>query len=77
MTSNYRCEYALLIDGIQAGEPGSRVRTTSPDDLVSASDLYAIEVYPRNRGIPARYLGMGHEDGCGTILIWTKSMIAR
>ncbi len=77
MTSNQRCEYSLFIDGIQAGEPGSRVRTTSPDDLVSASDLYAIEVFPRNRGVPARYLGMNHEDGCGTILMWTKSMIAR
>lgn len=77
MTSNYRCEYALVIDGVSAGEPGSRVRTTSPDDLVSASDLYAIEVYPRNRGLPAKFLGMSREDGCGTVVIWTKSMIAR
>lgn len=77
MTGNYRCEYALYIDGIMAGEPGSRVRTTSPDDLVSASDLYAVEVYPRNRGLPPKYLGMSHEDGCGTVLIWTKGMIAR
>ncbi len=77
VTGNYRCEYALIIDSVPAGDPGSRVRTTSPDDLVSASELYAIEVYPRNRGLPTKFLGMSHEDGCGTVIIWTKGMIAR
>ncbi|MEO5588571.1 MAG: carboxypeptidase-like regulatory domain-containing protein [Gemmatimonadaceae bacterium] len=77
MGGNGRCEYALVVDRIRAGDPGSRVSTTSPDDLVSASDLYAIEIYPRNQGLPGQYLGMSHEDGCGTILIWTKGMIAR
>ncbi|MDO8502802.1 MAG: carboxypeptidase-like regulatory domain-containing protein [Gemmatimonadaceae bacterium] len=77
VTANYRCEYAVVIDQVLVGEPGSRVRTTSPDDLVSANDLYAIEVYPRNRGVPARFLGMSHEDGCGTVVIWTKGMIPR
>ena len=77
MTSNYKCEYGLIVDNVLVGEPGSRVRTTSPDDVVSASDLYAVEVYPRNRGLPAKFLGMSHEDGCGTVVIWTKGMIAR
>jgi hypothetical protein len=77
MTSNYKCEYGLVVDNVLVGEPGSRVRTTSPDDVVSASDLYAVEVYPRNRGLPAKFLGMSHEDGCGTVVIWTKGMIAR
>jgi hypothetical protein len=78
MTSNYKCEYGLVVDGVTVGEPGSRVRTTSPDDVVSASDLYAVEVYPRNRGIPAKFLGMSsRDDGCGTVVIWTKGMIAR
>lgn len=77
VTSNLRCEYAIVIDRVPMGQPGSRVRTTSPDDLVSASDLYAIEVYPRNRGLPVQFLGMSHEDGCGTVLIWTKGMIPR
>lgn len=77
MTANYRCEYGMVIDNVLVGEAGSRVRTTSPDDLVSASDLYAIEVYPRNRGLPLRFLGMAHEDGCGTIVIWTRGMIPR
>jgi len=77
MTSNYKCEYGLIVDNVIVGEPGSRVRTTSPDDVVSASDLYAVEVYPRNRGLPAKFLGMSHEDGCGTVVIWTKGMIAR
>ncbi|HUQ47974.1 MAG TPA: carboxypeptidase regulatory-like domain-containing protein [Gemmatimonadaceae bacterium] len=77
MTSNYKCEYGLVVDAVIVGEPGSRVRTTSPDDVVSANDLYAVEVYPRNRGLPAKFLGMSHEDGCGTVVIWTKGMIAR
>jgi len=77
MTSNLRCEYAIVIDKISVGEAGSRVRTTSPDDLLTASDLYAIEVYPRNRGLPLQFLGMSAGDGCGTIVIWTKAMIAR
>jgi hypothetical protein len=77
MTSNYRCEYGIVVDKVIIGQAGSRVRTTSPDDLVSASDLYAIEVYPRNRGLPARFLGMNNQDGCGTIVIWTKGMLPR
>lgn len=77
MASNFRCEYAMVIDRVLVGEAGSRVRTTSPDDLVSASDLYAVEVYPRNRGLPSQFLGLMHEDGCGTIVIWTKGMLPR
>jgi hypothetical protein len=77
MTSNYRCEYGIVVDNVIIGQAGSRVRTTSPDDLVSASDLYAIEVYPRNRGLPPRFLGMNNQDGCGTIVIWTKGMLPR
>jgi hypothetical protein len=76
-TANLQCEYALVVDKIRVGQPGSRVRTTTPDDAVSATDLYAIEVYPRNRGLPAHFLGMTSEDGCGTIVIWTKGMIPR
>ncbi len=77
MTANYRCEYALVVDNVLVGEPDSRVRTATPDDAVSASDLYAVEVYPRNRGLPPQFLGLSHEEGCGTIVIWTRAMIAR
>ena len=76
-TASQQCEYALVVDRIRVGQPGSRVRTTTPDDAVSATELYAIEVYPRNRGLPAQFLGMTSEDGCGTIVIWTKGMIPR
>jgi hypothetical protein len=76
-TSSQQCEYALLVDRIRVGQPGSRVRTTSPDEAVSGMDIYAIEVYPGNRGLPAQFLGMTSEDGCGTILIWTKGMLPR
>jgi hypothetical protein len=76
-TASQLCEYALVVDKIRIGQPGSRLRTTTPDDAVSGMDLYAIEVYPRNRGLPAQFLGMTSEDGCGTIVIWTKQMIPR
>lgn len=75
--ASQRCEYALIVDKIRVGMPGSRVRTTSPDDAVSGTDIYAIEVYPRNRGIPAQFLGMTDEDACGTIVVWTKGLLLR
>lgn len=76
-SSNVHCEYGLVVDRMRFGQAGSRVRTTSPDDAVSGTDLYAIEVYPRNRGLPAHFLGMTQDDGCGTIVIWTKGMLPR
>lgn len=75
--ASQRCEYALIVDKIRVGMPGSRVRTTSPDDAVSGSDIYAIEVYPRNRGLPAHFLGLSEEDACGTIVVWTKGLLLR
>jgi len=71
------CEYGLVVDKVRVGQAGSRVRTTSPDDAVSGMDLYAVEVYPRNRGLPAQFLGMTQEDGCGTIVIWTRQLLPR
>jgi hypothetical protein len=76
-SSNVHCEYGLVVDKVRVGMPGSRVRTSTPDDAVSGTDLYAIEVYPRNRGLPAQFLGMTQEDGCGTIVIWTKGLLPR
>ena len=76
-SASMHCEYGLVVDKIRVGQAGSRVSTTSPDDAVSGTDLYAIEVYPRNRGLPAQFLGMTQEDGCGTIVIWTKQLLPR
>lgn len=76
-SASMQCEYGLVVDKIRIGQAGSRVRTTSPDDAVSGTDVYAIEVYPRNRGLPAQFLGMTQEDGCGTIVIWTKQLLPR
>lgn len=75
--ASQRCEYGLVVDRIRVGQPGSRVRTTTPDDAVSGTDIYAIEVYPRNRGAPAQFVGLNDEDGCGTIVIWTKWVLRR
>ena len=75
--SDYRCEYALIVDRVMVGQPGSRVRTSSPDDAVSGTDLYAIEVYPANRGLPAQFMGFSHEGGCGTVIVWTKGILLR
>lgn len=77
VAASQRCEYAIVVDKVRIGSPGSRVRTSSPDDLVSGTDIYAIEVYPRNRGLPAHFLGMNDEDGCGTIVVWTKGLLLR
>lgn len=76
-SANMLCEYGLVVDKIRVGMAGSRVQTTTPDDLVSGTDLYAIEVYPRNRGLPAQFMGMTQEDGCGTIVVWTKGFLPR
>jgi hypothetical protein len=73
--ASQRCEYALVVDKVRVVSPGWLVRTTSPDDVISGTDIYAIEAYPRNRGLPPHFLT--EEDGCGTIVVWTKGMLLR
>jgi hypothetical protein len=58
------CSPLVWVDGVRM--PGAQL-----DDLVSASDVAAIEVYNSFAGIPARYFD--RTATCGTILVWIKS----
>jgi hypothetical protein len=75
---NYRgqetCNPRVYVDGMQRMNdrmteemaPGIRL-----EDLVSVSDIAAVEVHTRATSIPLLYGGT--QAGCGAILIWTKA----
>jgi outer membrane cobalamin receptor len=68
------CNPRVYVDGMQRlndpfteeGAPGIRL-----EDLVSISDIAAVEVHTRATSIPLLYGGT--QEGCGAILIWTKA----
>jgi hypothetical protein len=49
-----------------------RVPGAELDELVSPSDIAAIEFYSSASGIPAQYVERGNRL-CGLILVWTKT----
>jgi hypothetical protein len=49
-----------------------RVPGAELDDLVSPSDIAAIEFYSSASGVPAQYVERGNRL-CGLILVWTKT----
>jgi hypothetical protein len=51
---------------------GQRVPGAELDELVSPSDIAAIEFYSSASGIPAQYVERGNRL-CGLILVWTKT----
>ena len=59
-----RCFPAIFIDGMSMRE----LTTGDIDGLVRPSDLFGIEVY-RAANAPVEF---SEQDGCGTILLWTK-----
>jgi len=59
------CQPMVLIDGQRS--PGAEL-----DDVISPSDIAAIEFYPSSAGAPAQYLERGNRL-CGLILVWTKN----
>ena len=59
------CQPMVLIDGQRS--PGAEL-----DEVISSSDIAAIEFYPSAAGVPAQYLERGNRL-CGLILVWTKS----
>ncbi len=72
------CLMNLYIDGsrVELGSAADRglgvgLDVTTLDDVISANDVGAIEVYPSGVSGPPKYSGVSR--GCGTILIWTKS----
>lgn len=58
------CQPMVLIDGQRS--PGAEL-----DEVISPSDIAAIEFYPSSAGVPAQYLERGNRL-CGLILVWTK-----
>lgn len=56
------CEPELVVDGVRMPRYDS-----SLDDLIPASVVRAIEVYPRRIQAPAEYQSLS----CGTVIIWT------
>ncbi len=56
------CEPVLIINGVRMPRYDS-----SLDDLIPASDVQAIEVYPRRIQAPAEYQSLT----CGSVVIWT------
>lgn len=71
------CQMDVFLDGMHirwAAEVGV-------DQLVSRSEVIALEVYPRAHSVPTRYLkggfsgsGAGDTMECGVILIWTRPL---
>ena len=59
-----RCLPAIFIDGMSM----SGLTATDLDGLLQPSLLFGIEVY-RASNVPVEF---SEQDGCGTILIWTK-----
>jgi hypothetical protein len=51
---------------------GQRVAGAELDDVITPSDIAAIEFYASSAGIPPQYLERGNRL-CGLILVWTKS----
>lgn len=55
-------------DGAGATPEGGNGATL--DDLISASDVGAIEIYPSGVTAPQKYTGVS--QGCGSVLVWSK-----
>lgn len=56
------CAPAVFLDGMKVWSEGDL------DQLVSANDVRAVEVYTRASNVPPQFNTM---DGCGSIVIWT------
>jgi hypothetical protein len=50
-------------------------RKTAELDAISPSEIHSVEVYPRASQAPSEFVGV--RDGCGVILVWTKSYAER
>lgn len=71
------CVMNVYIDGnrVNVGSDGAGAvpeggNGTTLDDLISANDVGAIEVYPSGVTAPQKYTGVS--QGCGSVLIWSK-----
>ncbi len=73
------CVPAVFVDGLRFYTGGQRPGTTTDymeytgtadlEYVVNPRDVKAIEVYPRDAGVPVEF--DDPNDGCGSIVIWT------
>ncbi len=67
VTSGSGCPLRIFVDGIE--------QRASIDDIVSSSEVYAVEVYARGTAIPTSFQGtLRDRPGCGAVAIWTKKL---
>jgi hypothetical protein len=43
------------------------------DDVLSTSEVYAIEVYTTSLRVPVEFLGPKRRSGCGALVVWTHA----
>jgi hypothetical protein len=58
------CPPLVWIDGV-------RIPNTQIDEVVTPSDVAAVEIYSSFAGIPAQYFD--RSATCGTILVWSRA----
>jgi hypothetical protein len=61
-SSREQCEPNMYVDGL--------LQQVADFNFLTASQIAAIEVYPRRLGVPAEFMNM-HND-CGSIVFWTR-----
>lgn len=66
------CQFATYLDGVPMNRYASVRGDTLVfiDDVVSASDLAAVEVYTRGTKAPSQFQSLN--GSCGVLLLWTK-----
>jgi hypothetical protein len=67
------CPVQVFVDGLlvsRATSPGGAADPVDVDDLVSAIDILAIEVYTGTAALPAEFVTS--DSRCGVVAIWTR-----
>ena len=76
------CWADFYLDGISTdpggtsfGSLGAGAKKTAFLEALGPSDIYAVEIYPLASQAPAEFVGV--RDGCGVVMVWTKSYAER
>jgi hypothetical protein len=70
MSMSGRCVMNVFVDGTRAYLSGGMTL----EDVVSGSEMGAMEVYPSASETPPQFIVMGSD--CGTLVIWTKGWLS-
>jgi outer membrane cobalamin receptor len=68
------CEPDVWIDGVRVSLSAGGAAGTTLDDLVSPTEIVAMEIYSSPMRVPSQYASL---SGCGSLVIWTRSGAAR